>query len=164
MSYRLAVDLGTTFTAAAVAENGVPTLLGLGNRAMQIPSVHFIESDGTVLVGETAERRGASDPNRLVRESKRRIGDPVKIIVGGMQFTAETLAAELLRWVVARATQRMGRPPDHLVVTHPANLGTTQAGSDGGDAGLLGTPEPRTDARAHGCGRAVRVACLYGGW
>jgi molecular chaperone DnaK len=128
VSYRLAVDLGTTFTAAAVAENGVPTLLALGNRAMQIPSVHYIEPDGTVLVGEAAERRGASDPSRLVRESKRRIGDPIALVVGGRPFPAEQLAAELLHWVVGRATQRMGSRPDEVVLTHPANWGPYKRG------------------------------------
>ena len=124
VSYRLAVDLGTTFTAAAVAENdGPPVLLGLGNRAMQIPSVLYVDSNGTVWVGETAERRGASDPSRVVRESKRRIGDPVPIMVAGERFTAQALAAKLLSWVVARATQRMGTAPSQVVVTHPANWG-----------------------------------------
>jgi molecular chaperone DnaK len=41
MSYRLGGDLGTTFTAAAVADGSEPTVIGLGNRALQIPSVLF---------------------------------------------------------------------------------------------------------------------------
>jgi len=40
--YRLAVDLGTTFTAAAVADETGPSMLGLGNRALQIPSVLYL--------------------------------------------------------------------------------------------------------------------------
>jgi len=46
MTYRLGVDLGTTFTAAAVANGGPPTMLGLGNRALQVPSVLYLPKDG----------------------------------------------------------------------------------------------------------------------
>ena len=63
MGYHLGVDLGTTFTAAAVMNGGGPTMLGLGNRALQIPSVLYFHPDGSVLVGEAAELRSASDPS-----------------------------------------------------------------------------------------------------
>ena len=128
VSYRLAVDLGTTFTAAAVVEDGPPTLLGLGNRAMQVPSALYVELDGTILVGEAAERRESSDPGGLVPELKRRIGDPVRIFVSGQSFQAEDLAAEWLRWVVARARQRMGSSAEQVVVTHPASWGPHKLG------------------------------------
>ncbi len=42
MSYSLGVDLGTTFTAAAMVNGSEPTMIGLGNRALQIPSVLFL--------------------------------------------------------------------------------------------------------------------------
>ena len=72
MPYRLGVDLGTTFTAAAVSDGvGEPTVIGLGNRALQIPSVLFLKPDGEFLVGEAAERRGLSEPDRLARDFKR---------------------------------------------------------------------------------------------
>ena len=123
MSYVLAVDLGTTYTAAAVLEPGArhPQMLGLGNRAMQIPSVLYRLTDGEFLVGDAAERRGLADPVNVVREFKRRIGDPVPIVIGGSPFSPQSLTARLLRWVVEAATQRMGRPPGRVVLTHPAN-------------------------------------------
>lgn len=67
MSYQLGVDLGTTFTAAAVANGRSPAMVALGQRAPQIPSVLFLDGD-TFLVGEAAERRGAVEPSRVVRE------------------------------------------------------------------------------------------------
>ena len=45
--------------------------------------------DGGVVVGEAAEQRGASDPSRLVREFKRRVGDPVPLVVGGAPYSAQ---------------------------------------------------------------------------
>ena len=80
MSYRLGIDLGTTYTAAAVTrttEGGPPRaeIVNLGGRAAQIPSVLHLSPDGTVLVGEAAERRVVTEPDRVVREFKRQVGD-----------------------------------------------------------------------------------------
>ncbi|MGH3461474.1 MAG: Hsp70 family protein [Kribbellaceae bacterium] len=123
MGYRLGVDLGTTFTAAAVYDGGPPSMLGLGNRALQIPSVLFLTENGTFLVGDAAERKGLVVPSRVVREFKRRIGDPVPVLVAGSPFSPEHLTARLLSEVLATATERMGAPPDEIVLTHPANWG-----------------------------------------
>lgn len=122
MPYSLGVDLGTTFTAAAVDDGSGPTMVGLGNRALQIPSVLFLD-DGELVVGEPAERRGSVEPDHVVREFKRRLGDHVPLLVGGSPFSAEILTARLLEWVVERATERMGEAPAEVVVTHPANWG-----------------------------------------
>ena len=122
MSYLLGVDLGTTFTAAAMADGAEPTMVGLGNRALQIPSVLFLDADGFV-VGEAAERRGVVEPDRVVREFKRRLGDHIPLLVGGSPFSAELLTARLLTWVVATSTERLGEAPESVVLTHPANWG-----------------------------------------
>jgi molecular chaperone DnaK len=121
MPYELGVDLGTTFTAAAVREPaGRPTMVGLGNRALQIPSVLLRTGTGFV-VGEAAERQGSGQPRSVVREFKRRIGDPVPVLVDGVPFSAASLSATLLRWVVDAVTRRQGEPPAGLVLTHPAS-------------------------------------------
>ena len=124
MGYRLGVDLGTTYTAAAVHVDGRTEMLGLGIRAMQVPSVVFVRDDGEIVVGEAAEQQGAADPSRVVREFKRRIGDSVPLVVGGSPFSAQALTARLLGWVVGVATERQGRAPDHVCVTYPANWGS----------------------------------------
>jgi molecular chaperone DnaK len=123
VGYRLGVDLGTTYTAAAVNVDGRPEMLGLGIRAMQVPSVVFIRDDGEIVVGEAAEQRGLADPDRVVREFKRRMGDSVPLIIGGSPYSAQALTARLLAWVVGIATERQGGPPGHVCVTHPANWG-----------------------------------------
>lgn len=120
MGYQLGVDLGTTFTAAAVANGQPPTVLGLGNRTMQVPSVLYLQPDGDFLVGESAERRGAIDPQRVAREFKRRIGDPVPILIAGTSHTPQALTARLLRWVVDAAAAQMGEEPESITVSHPA--------------------------------------------
>ena len=119
--YTLALDFGTTFTAAAVlGEDGGPTMVGLGNRAMQVPSTVFVTADGSVLVGEAAERAAGADPGRARREIKRRIGDDVPILIGGSPYSVGHLAGRVIAWVVDRCRERYGEPPADLVLTHPA--------------------------------------------
>ena len=123
MSYQLGVDLGTTFTAAAVYRDGQVTTASLGSRSDAIPSVLLIREDETMLVGEAAERRAFSEPERVAREFKRRLGDTTPILIGGSPFSAEALTARLLRWVIDEVSAREGGPPESTVVCHPTNWG-----------------------------------------
>ncbi len=123
MGYVIGIDLGTTFTAAAVAREGRAEIVTLGNVAHSIPSVVVLRSDGEVLVGEAAERRAQSEPTRTAREFKRRLGDPTPLLLGGTPYGAETLMAHLLRAVVAKVRSIEGAPPDRIAVCHPANYG-----------------------------------------
>jgi actin-like ATPase involved in cell morphogenesis len=135
---RLGVDLGTTYTAAAVHVDGRAEVLGLGIRAMQVPSVVFVRRDGEIVVGEAAEQQGAADPSRVVREFKRRIGDSVPLVVGGAPFSAQALTARLLAWVVGVATERHGGPPEQVCLTYPANWGPFKRDLLGQAVGLAG--------------------------
>ncbi len=49
VSYQLGVDLGTTFTAAAVARGGRVEISSLDYRTAAIPSVVWVGADGTVV-------------------------------------------------------------------------------------------------------------------
>jgi actin-like ATPase involved in cell morphogenesis len=124
VSYSLGVDLGTTYSAAAVCDGGVAQIVSLGHHAFVVPSVIFVGDGGQFLVGEPAERRAGSDPTRVAREFKRRIGDPVPFILGGTPYTTEALSAMLLRRLVEGVIEQQGRPPDRTVVTFPANWGS----------------------------------------
>ena len=119
--YALGIDLGTTYSAAAILRGKRVEPVGLGTVAAQIPSVVVHRENDEVLTGEAAERRAVSEPTRAAREFKRRLGDPVPIIVGGVPYGAEALMAELLRAIVQQVTDREGEPPDTIVLTHPAN-------------------------------------------
>ncbi len=124
MSYVLAVDLGTTFTAAAVVrDGGTPQVATLEHHGTSVPSVLWIGADQSMLVGTAAARRAATDGHRVVREFKRRIGDTTPILVGGSPYSAEQLSARLLRWVYDRVCEQEGGPPSGMAVTHPANWG-----------------------------------------
>ncbi len=123
MEYALGVDLGTTYTAAAVRVDGRAQIVRLGSRRAEIPSLIFVRDDGVVLVGDAAERRGAAEPARLAREFKRRLGDPVPVLVGGAPYSAHALMARLLEHVYQAVVRQQEGPPAVVSVAHPANWG-----------------------------------------
>jgi actin-like ATPase involved in cell morphogenesis len=121
--YLLSVDLGTTFSAAAIMDGAEPRVVTLGSRTATIPSVVALRPDGTVLIGEAAERRAITDPTRVAREFKRRLGDPVSTIIGATPYSAEMLMAHLLRGIVDQVAEQQGERPGRIVLSHPANYG-----------------------------------------
>ena len=96
MGYVLGIDLGTTYTAVATYRDGRAQIVSIGTRAAAIPSVVFLRQDSAVLTGEAADRRALSEPGRVAREFKRRMGDTTPIMVGGSPYSAEQLSAEHL--------------------------------------------------------------------
>lgn len=122
------MDLGTTWTAAAVHRDGAASIFPLGQRRAAIPSVVLLREDGEVLTGDAAVRRAISEPERVVREFKRRIGDTTPIIVGGRPHSAEALSARLLEAVLEQVTAREGATPDEVAISHPANWGQYKLG------------------------------------
>jgi actin-like ATPase involved in cell morphogenesis len=166
MSYQLGIDLGTTYTAAAVcrlSDRGSQVdseVVTLGTRSATVASVLYFGADGSVLVGEAAERRALTDPDRVVREFKRRIGDDTPIIVGGTGHQAHDLAARMISWVVARVAEREGGPATRIAITHPASWGTHRKELLGGalrTAGLSVTFLAEPQAAAVSYASAERV-------
>jgi actin-like ATPase involved in cell morphogenesis len=125
--YALGIDLGTTFTAVATWRDGHAEIVPLGSRSAAIPSVVLLRDDETFLIGEAANRRGLTEPHRVAREFKRRMGDSTPILLGGVPQSAEALASRLLRAVVDQVVSREGGPPSSICVSYPANWGPYKA-------------------------------------
>jgi molecular chaperone DnaK len=166
MSYVLGIDLGTTFTAAAVCRHegrawGSPEVVPLGTRTSAVGSVLFVDPTGTFLFGEAAERRVVTDPSSVVREFKRRIGDGTPLVVGDVPWAAADLAAHLARWVVDTVAAREGGLPDRIAFTHPASWGRhktslfTSALRDVGLDDVTLLPEPQAAAISYACAERV---------
>jgi molecular chaperone DnaK len=123
MAYGLGIDVGTTFTGAALAYDTHVEMLPLGETALVAPSVVFSGRDGQLLTGEAALRLAEAEPGRAVREFKRRLGDPIPIILGNRRYTPTELIAAVVRDVVARAKTVTGADPSAVVLTCPAIWG-----------------------------------------
>jgi molecular chaperone DnaK len=125
MSYRLGIDVGTTFTAAAICREQpgrrvLPEVVPLGGRSAAVSSVVYLGQDGQLVVGEAAERRAVTEPDRVVREFTRRIGDEALVVIDGVPRSAAGITASVVGWVVERVAQREGEPARGVTVTHPA--------------------------------------------
>ena len=123
MGYSLGIDLGTTYTAAAVSEGTHAEVITLGDRSPQAPSVIYQGIDGAFRCGESAERRATTEPERIAREFKRRMGDQTPIFVGGTPLSAHACAKALLSWTIEQVVNGQGEDPDRVIVTCPANWG-----------------------------------------
>lgn len=123
MQYSLGIDLGTTFSAAAVGRPDGVEMVSLGHRVTAIPTVVFVDDDGRLEVGDRAEALGQTRPHLLARDIKRRLGDDTPLILGGRPYSPQALLALVLRTIVARVSAEQGAPPQILVLTHPANWG-----------------------------------------
>ncbi|HEX4254086.1 MAG TPA: Hsp70 family protein [Streptosporangiaceae bacterium] len=126
-SYWLGIDLGTTYTAAAICWPAVDGLevqvVPLSNHSHAVPSVLYLPGDGSVVVGEGAQRRALTDPDRVIREFKSRIGDEIPMLVGGSPFFAHDLAAEFASWLWNLVSEREGQHPEGVTLTCPASWG-----------------------------------------
>jgi actin-like ATPase involved in cell morphogenesis len=168
VSYPLGVDIGTTYTAAALWRDRRVQTVPLGDRANAVPSVLFLRQDGEMLIGDTAVRRGLAEPERQAREFKRRMGDDVPVMVGGTGFPAHDLLGRVLRWTVDKVAELQGGPPSHVVLTHPAEWGDYRRGllveaarSTGlRSVGLL--PEPVAAATWYAAQERVEPGALIG--
>jgi len=127
LAYQLGIDLGTTYTAAAIYDPDSghgPEVVNLGDRGPTVPSVLCLQPDGEFLAGDAAERHAVTDPQRIARQFKRRLGDPTPLVVGDASLPAEVLTSRLLRWVIDSVVRvRGGERPSSIVLTHPANWG-----------------------------------------
>nr|WP_255426981.1 Hsp70 family protein [Pseudonocardia sp. C8] len=115
--------MGTTFVAAAVAHASQVEMFTLGDRSVVSPAAVYAREDGELVTGDAAVRRAVSNPDRVCREFKRRLGDPTPVILSGSAYPVSMLLGAVLRDVVARVTDTEGEPPERLVLTHPANWG-----------------------------------------
>jgi molecular chaperone DnaK (HSP70) len=127
-SLRVAVDFGTSSTAAVVSLRGGQPQVVVVDGAPLMPSAVCAAPDGTVFVGQDAERQAAIDPARYEPNPKRRI-DEGELLLGDTVLAV----SDVVRAVLVRVLTEAGRPAggaavDELVLTHPAGWGTVRTG------------------------------------
>jgi molecular chaperone DnaK len=169
-SYWLGIDLGTTCTAAAICWPAPDGLLvqavPLSNHSHTTPSVLFLPGDGSLVVGEDAQRESLADPGRTVREFKSRVGDEHPLLVGGSPYYAHDLAAEFVSWICQYVTQREGEGPEAVALTCPASWGpdTTalfeRAVRDAGVPNVMALTEPQAAAISYASREQVETGAV----
>src|SRR5882724_3909912 len=74
MSKIIGIDLGTTFSAVAVMEAGVPRVLENAEGQRTTPSIVAQSKTGERLVGLLAKRQAVTNPRNTIYQIKRFIG------------------------------------------------------------------------------------------
>ncbi|MEU4668999.1 type VII secretion-associated protein [Amycolatopsis sp. NPDC023774] len=123
MTVRVAVDFGTTSTCVVASVNGrEPQVVVIDGQPLMSSAV-FAAADGTLFVGQEAERQAAVDPSRYEPNPKRRI-DEGELLLGDSVLRVTDVVHVVLGRAVAEARRIAGDAEvDLLVLTHPADWG-----------------------------------------
>lgn len=119
MTWMLAVDFGTSNTAAAVRRGDDVRPLSLSGHGFTMPSAVALV-DGTFRVGAAALNARLSSPETFEWQPKSLIGTG-PVLLGDRTLSPGALVTEVLRHVHGRAMASSGEagPPARTVVTHP---------------------------------------------
>lgn len=150
------IDLGTTNSAVAVFEAGVPRLLpnALGHRLT--PSAVSLGDHGELLVGLAARERQSTHPELTATAFKRYMGTDHRLRLGLREFTPEELSALVLKQLKADAEAATGQTVTGAVITVPAYFNDRQRKATRRAGELAGLPverlvnEPTAAALAYG--------------
>jgi molecular chaperone DnaK len=123
MTLRVAVDFGTSSTCVAVSVRGREPQVVVVDGAPLMSSAVYAAPDGTLFVGQEAERQAAVDPSRYEPHPKRRIDEPELLLGASVHKVREVIRAVLSRAVAEARRVGGGDPVDQLVLTHPADWG-----------------------------------------
>jgi molecular chaperone DnaK (HSP70) len=175
------IDLGTTFSLVAYADEHGPQLIRDAEGEARLPSVLGFSPDGKVTVGWHARRRAIEQPEHTVYSIKRLMGfgiedikdelpflsyrvvrgerDMVGVDIGGQVLTPQEVSAIILRALKARAEAYFGRGVTQAVITVPAYFDDAQRQATR-DAGRIAgldvvriVNEPTAAALAYGIGK-----------
>ena len=162
----LSIDFGTSNTAAAHsgATSGAIETLSLSHAGNLMPSSVFVESPHRILVGDVALNEAQRNPAGFLPAPKRLVGQPAVVVNGFQIATAEPIAAVLWNVLQRALAAHAGRPPSHVVLTHPEAWSPAQiqvlsaaAAQAGIDPGRITTiSEPRAAAHQYGRSHALR--------
>ena len=156
MSKIVGIDLGTTNSLVAIAENGVPRVIPGQDGSMLVPSVIYFDENGTVLVGNGAKDKMVEKPKNTIFSIKRFMGKGIadvrddlpllpfevspesehiiRLKIFGRDYTPPELSAFILRELKRNAEAGLGEEIQNAVITVPAyfNDAQRQATKDAG--------------------------------
>ena len=173
MSKIIGIDLGTTNSCMALMENGKSIIIPSHEGAKTTPSIIAMTKDGKRLVGETAKRQAATNPEGTVLSIKRSMGSTSTRHLGDKNYSPQELSAMILQKLKIDAQNYLNDDVTQAVITVPAyfNDAQRQATKDAGKIAGLDVlriiNEPTAAALAYGLensyGQKVMVFDLGGG-
>lgn len=126
MTVRVAVDFGTSSTCVVASINGREPQVVVVDGQPLMSSAVYAAPDGTLFVGQEAERQAAVDPSRYEPNPKRRI-DEGDLLLGDNVLRVTDVVHAVLKRAVTEARRLAGDAEvELLVLTHPAAWGATR--------------------------------------
>ncbi len=150
MAKILGIDLGTTNSAMAIIEGGVPRVLENAEGARTTPSIVAVGKNGERIVGQLAKRQSVTNPLNTIYQIKRFIGhsfdEPAvqkdkaalpfeikKTDNGGIEvkmsekyYRPEEISAMILTKLKSDAEAKLGEKITEAVITVPAYFNDAQ--------------------------------------
>lgn len=162
----IGIDLGTTNSAVAVIQQGVPKLIPVGDHQEILPSVVGISPQGEVLVGRPARNQWVVSPENTIRSIKRKMGRTETVFMAGKGYSPQEISAFILKELKQAAETHLGESVSRAVITVPAyfNELQRQATIEAGEIAGLQVEriinEPTASALAYGLGREEELKIL----
>jgi molecular chaperone DnaK len=180
MARAIGIDLGTTFSVAAVMEGGEPVIIPTAEGERLLPSVVAISKTGERLVGWIAKRQAITNSENTTYSIKRLMGRKFKestvqedvkhlpykiteasngdarVVMGGKEYSPAEISAMILQKLKIDAEAYLGDKVTDAVITVPAYFNDSQrqatkdAGSIAGLNVLRIINEPTASSLAYG--------------
>lgn len=160
MSKVIGIDLGTTNSCVAVMEGGEPTVITNSEGGRTTPSCVAIAKNGDRLVGQVAKRQAVANAENTILSIKRKMGENVKVSLGGKEYSPQEISAMILQKLKQDAENYLGEKVTEAVITVPAyfNDSQRQATKDAGKIAGLNVlriiNEPTAASLAYGLDKA----------
>jgi len=163
----LGIDLGTTNSGMAIVEAGDPQMLANNEGDRLTASVVHYDTDGDALVGRQAIDREPAEPDHVVREIKRHMGEEdYTAEIAGHEHTPPEISADILKKLKSDAEAYLDDEVTEAVVTVPAyftidqTAATKEAAESAGFDGTHLLNEPTAAALAYGNGKDLDETIL----
>lgn len=122
----IGIDLGTTNSCVAVVENGQPVIIPNSAGGRTTPSIVAFSKAGERLIGDTAKRQAATNPDRTISSVKRHMGTDWNTKIDGKEYKPQTISAMILMQLKKDAEDFLGEPVTEAVITVPAYFNDIQ--------------------------------------
>jgi molecular chaperone DnaK len=117
----IGIDLGTTNSAVAVFERGIPKVIPVFGHKITPSVVSWNPKNNQIVVGYEAKNRALIHPETTVVSNKRFMGDSEKKYnILGNTYTPIDIASFLLDYLAKGASEFLGKKVKDVVVTVPA--------------------------------------------
>ena len=134
MTKAIGIDLGTTYSVAAIIEDGRAKVIKNAEGDNLTPSVFAETAQGHKLVGSVARSQAAANIEKTVMSIKRYMGSDYRVSLNGKRYSPQEISAFILRKIKSDVENYLGEEVKKAVITVPAyfNDGQRQATREAG--------------------------------